>query len=234
MYRRFATFSLLAGTLALLTGATAFADPNALTAEEKEAGFRPLFNGEDLTGWREVQGTPGTFTVEDGVLVAKRKRFLFTRGAYWLSTQEKYGDFVLRLEVLLSPGGNSGVFIRVPSYAGRSSVEGMEIQLLDDGSKTGKPTSNDTGAIYRVVAPKSYEMRPAGEWNEVEIACKGDRIQVAVNGTPITDANMSEHSELANRPREGYIGVSCHTFVTKFRNIRLRSLDDETETADAR
>lgn len=195
-----------------------------VTAEEKcEKGFVSLFNGQNLDGWIEVQGKPGSFRIQDGEIVGRRDREKGT--AYWLSTQRKYSDFVLRVEYLLKPKGNSGVFIRVPGYEGRTSKEGMEIQLLDDGANTGKPNDGNTGAIYSVVGPTKFVSRPAGEWNELEVTCQGDVIEVKLNGEQINRVNMSEHPALRNRPREGFVGLSAHTDEVRFRNVRIRELN---------
>lgn len=196
-----------------------------LSPEEEKEGFHLLFNGEDLTGFVEVQGRPGAFTVEDGVLCGTREGLK----AYWLSTAKKYGDFELRLEYMLTPGGNSGIFIRVPHHRPRTSVVGMEIQLLDDGAKTGTPTSKDTGAIYRVQGSTKFVAKPAGEWNQFAVRCEGDRIQVTLNGELINDFDMSSNEQTKNRPREGYIGLSAHTDVVKFRHVRIKELKEASE-----
>lgn len=186
---------------------------------EKE--FVRLFNGKNLSGWQEVQGKPGSFRVQDGVIVGKRDRK--TGSAYWLSTNRKYRNFELRLEYWLPRGGNSGVFIRVPGYTGRTSREGMEIQLMDDGGK-GKPHVGSTGSIYQVVAPSELAARPAGEWNQLRIVCNEQRVQVALNEKQVLDAAMDAFEALKNRPREGYIGLSAHTDIVRFRNVELREI----------
>lgn len=191
-------------------------------AAEAEPEFKPIFNGTDLTGWREVQGKPGSFRVENGELLGERKGGT----GYWLSTEEKYGNFILKLEYMLPKGGNSGVFLRVPSYEGRTSQAGMEIQLLDDGHKKGTPSAGDTGAVYQVTAAKAYVARPAGEWNDLTIECRGDLIRVTINGQLINETNMAEHPKLAQRPRAGYLGLSAHTHLVRFRNVQLAVLPD--------
>ena len=100
----------------------------------------------------------------------------------------------------------------------------MEIQILDDGGKQGKPHVGSTASIYQVVAAKAYASKPAGEWNDLWILCDGDRVKVTLNGQVVTDASMSEHQELKSRPRKGYIGLSAHTDPVRFRNIRLREI----------
>jgi len=194
--------------------------PNQLSEEERAAGFRLLFDGKDLTGW-EHNGKPGSFTVEDGAIIGNRpdKSPL----AYWLSTDREYADFELRLQYKLSPGGNSGVFIRAP-HQGRTSRMGMEIQLLDDGQKKGQPRVGDTGAIYQVVASRAYVSRPAGQWNDLCILCDGPRVKVTLNGQVVNDAMMSEYEALRSRPHKGFIGLSAHTRPVCFRSIRLREI----------
>lgn len=189
---------------------------------ETEEGFVSLFNGRDFTGWKEVQGKAGAFWIENGEIYGRRDKEKGT--AYWLSTDEKYGDFILRAECMLQRNGNSGIFIRVPHHMSRTSQVGMEIQLRDDGASKGKPSDGNTGAIYSVVAPTAFAARPAGQWNEVEITCKGDWVTVKVNGQQINHANMNDHKALKDRPREGYIGLSAHTDIVRFRNVRIKKL----------
>lgn len=197
--------------------------PNTLSEEEKAQGFELLFNGKDLTGW-EHNGPPGTFHVENGEIVGRRRR----GSAYWLSTKEQFGDFELRLQYMIEPRGNSGIFIRAP-HEGRTSREGMEIQIVDDAGSSGPPTKGSTGAIYSVVPPKRIASRPAGQWNDLWIRCEGDRVTVILNGQVVNDVNMNDYPQLRNRPRRGYIGLSAHTGVVRFRNIRIKRLDKERQ-----
>ena len=100
----------------------------------------------------------------------------------------------------------------------------MEIQIYDEGDlKT--PHKGSTGSIYNVVAPLKFAHRPPGEWNELWILCEGDRVKVTINCEVVNDARMSDHEALKDRTRKGYIGLSAHTDVVAFRNIRLRRID---------
>ena len=191
----------------------------ALGTDEKAAGFELLFNGTDLTGWEEVQGKPGTFAVHEGVLAGVKKQ----ETAYWLSTRDQYGDFELRLEYRVRPGGNSGVFIRAPRE-GRTSQKGMEIQIYDEGPDKRTPGVQSTGSIYGVVPPRKLVARPPGEWNELWILCDGDRVRITLNGEVVNDARMSDFDALKDRPRRGYIGLSAHTERVEFRQVRLRKI----------
>lgn len=194
--------------------------PRPMDSAERVAGFKPLFNGQDLTGWKH-HGKSGTFVVSDGVLVGERtSRDL----AYYIETDREYGDYELRLQYKIVKDGNSGVFIRIPAE-GWPSHAGMEIQLLDDAAKRGQtPTVKDTGSIYRLVAPKSFSSRPAGEWNDLWVLCDGDRVKITLNGDLLLDTSMADHEKLKDRPRKGFIGLSAHSGPVRFRHLRLREL----------
>ena len=204
--------------LSLIVAQSACGDEPTLSTEEKGAGFELLFNGKDLSGWEEVQGKPGTFSVRDGVLAGRRK----SESSYWLSTVAEYGDFELRLQYKIPPKGNSGVFIRAP-HDGRTSQKGMEIQIYDEPGKT-VPDKGSTGSIYQVVPAQKFAHHPPGEWNDLWILCDGDRVKITINGELVNDANMSDFEALKERPRKGYIGLSAHSDTVEFRNVRLHKV----------
>ena len=218
MNRIAATLSVF---LTILVAYSAGGDEPTLSREEKDAGFLLLFNGNDLDGWQEVQGEPGTFEVNDGILAGRRKK----GSAYWLSTKEQYGDIELRLQFKIPPKGNSGVFIRAP-HDGRSSQKGMEIQICDEPSKS-TPDKGSMGSIYQVVPARKFAHRPPGEWNDLWILCDGDRVKVTINGEVVNDALMSDYDALKDRPRKGYLGLSAHTDAVEYRVVRLRKIKSE-------
>src|SRR5439155_20553056 len=92
-----------------------------------EPGFRPLFDGQSLAGW-EGAGQPAEkcWKVEEGTIVCTGDK------GPWLRSTEQFDDFNLRMEYKLKPGGNSGVFIRVPeSGVHHGDGAGLEVQVLD-------------------------------------------------------------------------------------------------------
>jgi hypothetical protein len=189
--------------------------------------FVPLFNGTDLTGWKQYASKKDAWKVEDGLLVCTGK------GGGWLGTVRDYADFELRLEYRLTPGGNSGVYIRAPEE-GWISRQGMEIQILDDfhPNYANIDFYQYTGSIYHVVAPTRRASKKAGQWNALTIRAQGREIQVVLNGIRIVDADLDrcrrdpavakEHPGLARTT--GRIGLQSHTDRVEFRNIRLREL----------
>lgn len=197
-------------------------------AEENKADdFRPLFNGKDLAGWRVMQSKVENWTVEEGLLVCTGK------GSGWLGTEKEYADFELRLEYKLPPGGNSGVYLRAPDE-GTISRTGMEIQILDDDHPkyAGIKDWQRTGALYHIAAPKVRAIKPAGEWNEMNIRLKGRKLAVAVNGKDVVTTDLDEclkdaaiakeHPGLART--KGRIGLQNHSARVEFRNLQIKEL----------
>ena len=190
----------------------------SLTLVQVDCRAEPLFNGRDLSGWVVMNG--GDWTVEEGVLVGRNGTNWTTNPALsgsWLRTAREYGDFVLELEYAISSKGNSGIHFR--SLLERNpSFTGYEMQIVDDAG--GQARKSGTGSLYDVVAPARNVSKPAGEWNQVRITCKGKRIQVTLNGEDVVDFQTADRS-----PR-GYLGLQNHDArsVVKFRNIRMTEL----------
>jgi hypothetical protein len=183
------------------------------------APHRELFNGKDLSRWVQMFG--GEWTVEDGVLVGRNGTNWTTNPEHsgsWLRTEKEYGDFVLELEYAISTNGNSGIHFR-SALAKNPSFTGYEMQIVDDYGR--EPRKSGTGALYDVVAPSRNLSKPAGHWNRVRITCRGNRIQVNLNGEDIVDLQN------ATRSARGFIGLQNHDArsVVKFRNLRITELE---------
>ena len=201
--------------------------PNKEPAAKLETGFRSLFNGSDLTGWElSDKGGDDIWKVVDGHLLCTGKR------GTWLRSREQFGDFELRLEYLLKPTGNSGVYIRVPEN-GRHHGEdaGVEVQILDDLApqyKNSKPFQF-AGSLYSLVPAKEHVAKPAGEWNSLLIRCVGKKYHVEHNGTVVIDADDSSSPELGKRRVNGFIGLQNHNKEVRYRNLRIQTMETKKE-----
>ena len=201
---------------------------------EKEDGFKPLFNGKDLTGWRygtkgdkENKAGKGYQVSEDGAL------YCTPADGGNLFTEKEYADFTLRFEFKLVDNANNGVAIRAP-LEGDAAYVGMEIQVLDDNGPQYKGKlrpSQYHGSVYDVVAAKPGHLKPTGEWNTEEITAKGKRVTVKLNGKTIVDADLAKVADpevLKKHPglqrTIGHIGFLGHGTRVEFRNIRIKEL----------
>lgn len=195
-------------------------------------GFISLFDGESLEGWSFIPSEIEPIWKVDsknGTLGRVGRN-----GAIW--TDETYGDFVLQLEFKLSRNCNSGIFFR--SDPQNPVQAGFEIQLMDSYGKTSIST-RDCGALYDAVAPTVNAAKKAGEWNQIQIRCKGPNIVVTLNGKKIVTADLDRwatpeqnpdgsknkfKTALKDLPRTGHIGFQDHGHNVWFRNVHLKKL----------
>jgi alpha-L-fucosidase len=143
----------------------------------------------------------------------------------WLGTDQDYTDFIIDFEYKISPGGNSGVYLRTPREGHPSSVS-TEIQLLDDDAEKHRKLvpAQFTGSVYKIVAPARRAAKPAGEWNHMRVTADRDRIVVVLNGETVVDADGREYPELLKRSTAGAIGLQNHHTPVWFRNFRVADL----------
>ena len=195
-----------------------------LRGEDEAAGFSSIFNGKNFDGWT---GAVNEYEVRDGAIVCKQGH-----GGN-LYTEEVYGDFVVRLEFKLPPGGNNGLAIRYPG-SGNPAHDGMtELQVLDntaDKYSTLDPRQYH-GSIYGQVAAHRGYLRPVGEWNYQEVTVEGSTIVVELNGTIIMKADVSDISEFMGNTshpgkdlQKGHFGFAGHNDPVMFRNIAIRPM----------
>jgi uncharacterized protein len=194
------------------------AKPQSLRAklDEKEAkeGFRLLFNGENLDGWklRNADGKK-SWSGQNRMLV---NTVVGGHGSDLVS-EEKFEDFVIRYEYMIPEKSNSGLYLR-----GR-----YEIQIHDD-YQSKEPKMGSNGAIYSVRPPSQFVSRPAGQWQQAEATIKGNRITVVLNGVKIQDnveVTRATGGELdRNLDQPGPIMLQGDHGAIAFRNVRIKPL----------
>jgi len=184
-----------------------------------------IFNGRDLSGWvvelrddhTHGKNDRQVWSVQDGEIHSTGEAFGFLR------YKRKLCDFTLQLEYKISPQSNSGVGVRTVEYEGthatRPSLAAYEIQIVDDAGT--EPSSKSTGSLYRYVAPTVNANRPAGQWNELKIECRGPKIRVHLNGQQIHDVDQRRFSKIRRKPLCGFISLQSHGGAVRFRHITL-------------
>jgi uncharacterized protein len=211
---------ILEGIRWVLGQVEADATPQSTAAKlapiEKEEGFRLLFNGTDLKGWRlrNPQGHK-SWSVQNGMLVNVATG---DQHGTDLVSEEKFKDFTVRYEYMIPRNSNSGFYLR-----GR-----YEVQILDDYLSV-RPTLHGNGALYNFRAPSAFVSRAPGEWQEAESTIKGDRITVVLNGVKIHDnvrIDRATGGEIdSNLGEPGPIMLQGDHGSIALRNIRIKSLD---------
>jgi sugar phosphate isomerase/epimerase len=184
---------------------------------------KPLF----ATDLSNAEFNPGSWVVEDGILVAKGG------GDIW--TKDSFGNYMLSLEFRCAEGSNSGVFLRCADPADWLHTA-IEVQILQGD------TANDrhlVGAIFDCLAPsRRIEITP-GEWYQYVIMARDNEIRVSLNGEELIKMNLDQWTEAGKNPdgspnkfrtaykemaREGRIGLQYHGNPIEFRNILIEPL----------
>jgi hypothetical protein len=197
---------------------------SAADNETKDAETIQLFNGKNLDGWhihlKDENANPNdVWKVQDGVIWCKGDPFGYLR------TTRKFTDFKLVVEWKWPDNPtNSGVLLRMSEgdtiwplcmeaqlkYQSAGDVVGMGCDFNENKSKEGQ--------FFRHAPRKneSNETEP-GEWNTYEILCKGDTLELTVNG-------LLQNKATGICVQEGYIGLQSEGSPIMFRNIKITPL----------
>jgi hypothetical protein len=244
---------MLAAVVCAFAGPASAQAPNQLTASERAAGWRLLFDGASLAGWRGLgyDSVPTAhWRVVDGAIVktptAKVRRQADGQPAAGgdLMSVEAFRDFELAFEWRATPGANSGVKYNVSEelslkHASNHAALGFEYQVLDDDlHPDNKIASHRAAGLYDILAPGAgTRLRPVGEWNSGRIVLRGNHGEHWLNGVKVVEFDLGTpplDSLLAAskyRPipgfaerRRGHIVLQDHGDEVYFRSIKIRDL----------
>ncbi len=211
------------------------ADPNALTAAEKSAGWKLLFDGKSLDGWRgyKAEAVGAGWKVQEGALVLTVGR------TGDILTKVEYADFELVFEWRIAAGGNSGVLYRVGLGESAIPRTGPEYQVLDnEKAKDSKLDNHLAGSLYDLGPGAPRELpKPPGQWNSARIMVRGWKIEHWLNGRQAAVADLASPegkaliaaSKFKTWPKfaslaKGHIALQDHGDAVSYRAIKIREL----------
>jgi hypothetical protein len=185
----------------------------ALPAQQ---GFQPLFNGKDLDGW---DGDPRLWKVRDGMIVGSTEGVTLEANSF-LITRRSFKNFILRAQMKLR-NHNSGIQFRseaLPNWVVRGyQADAAESNywgcIYDERGKRGILVNGWKDKAEKVVRLK--------DWNDYEISCRGDHIQLKLNGLVTADLHDSARSE-------GILALQLHRgppMEVYFRNVQIKVLE---------
>ena len=199
----------LVALFVLLIGAVPASAENKTTA---------LFNGENLSNWTIVND--GQFSVEDGLLKVNR-------GTGWLRSNQTFRDFTLVLEVRFGEArANSGIFVRTGPTSNDDENgwpnNGYQVQCMDALDvehpfatmiEYGASSFEQLYDLSKLEAAK----KPTGEWNHLEITCRGENLAARLNGEVVTLAQ-------GVAKLSGHVGIQGENGLLEFRKIEITEL----------
>lgn len=219
-------------------------DARSAAAGEEGTMWTVLFDGGSLDAWRgyRMDSLPAGWRVDDGAIHFMPPAEGAAAGERAdLVTDATFGDFELRFEWAVSPGGNSGVFFRVSEDREQTYHTGPEYQLLDNsGHRDGQSPLTSAGSNFALHAPARDATRPVGDFNEGRIVVDGARIEHWMNGDKLLEYTLwSDEWEALiagskfgampgyGRNESGHIALQDHGDEVWFRNIRVRRLGEQ-------
>jgi hypothetical protein len=208
---------------------------NTLSEIEKKEGWKLLFNGKDMNGWKTFQGKEITgWKVVDGVLNNSGQG---SDHGGDIVTKEKFQNFELSIEWKIAAKSNSGIFFHVNEKIGQAIYEsGPEYQLIDDKSWPDKLHDDQySGANYGMNAPMNAVVKNLDDWNQTRIIVEGTHVQHYLNGVLVVDYQLWDKDWMTRKvngkwkdypyygmAKKGNIGLQDHGGLAQFRNIEIR------------
>ena len=231
------------GLLLAVVTAPAFAQERPLN--KPPAGFKALFNGKNLSGWRGRQGTysphaEALLSKED--LAAKQAQWNTERDLHWsvdtakgeivsdgksvhLATARDYGNFELYVDwLMVNHNGDSGIYLR--------SYPQVQIWDVDNPREVKNGAPKGSGALWNNNDdnPGKWPLvkadNPVGTWNTFRIKMTGSRVTVWLNDKLTVDNQVLDNYYDRSRALvpKGAIELQTHGSEIRFRNIYIREL----------
>jgi len=200
---------------------------------DEVAPFTELFNGRDLTGWNLVGPSElAPVVVEHGEVVLRQRRN--TPEHTFLATQQRYGDFILEVELLAEKGFNTGILLRCEPApaAAKVRLNGYQVKIDPDARAWTGGIFDDYGGNWKWLYDLKGDARARGafrlgEWSRFRIECLGQTVKVWVNDVPVTHL-------IDERYRIGTIAFKIHSIgntpeagknALRLRRIRVLTTD---------
>lgn len=214
---------------------------NTLTAEEEGNGWKLLFNGRNLDGWRTFKNKPAdSWTVDSasGTIHCLGSKTDKSDKRADLITNDEFENFELSVDWKLAPQGNSGILYMVNEDHEASYKSGPEYQLIDDNNFPEKLEDwQKTGANYAMGGPLVAAAKPIGEWNTTRIIVNGNHVEHWLNGQKTAEyelgspewKKLKETGKWKDAPgyaakKKGHICFQDHGSEIWFKNVKIKTM----------
>ena len=198
------------------------------SAHAADHGFVDLFNGKNLDGWTQRNGT-AAYRAQDNAIIGKT-----AEGSpnSFLCSDKLYGDFELKFEVKVDRALNSGVQIRSQSVGNKPAgrVNGPQVEISLDGMAGYVYGEAAGGWMTPDTDRKPHKHFKDGQWNAYHVVAFGNTIQTWINGEQVSDLT---HEERFKSHPKGFIGLQVHgigagqgPYDVRWRNLKLRDLTE--------
>jgi hypothetical protein len=211
---RYCTRLLTTIPVLVLSAAAAAAEPDA-------EGWETIFDGKSLDGWK-INESPETWTLADGVLVAKGER----SHIFYMRDDKPFINFELKVDVKAAPHSNGGIYFHTRFQETGWPKYGHEAQV----NNTYDPDPKKSGSLYGIVDVTEQHI-PDNTWWTEHVVVKGRRITISLNDKVVVDYEEPEDQpafseEFERRLGNGTFALQGHDpgSTVYYKNIRVKRL----------
>jgi len=215
--------------------------PNTLTKKQISQGWKLLFDGKTLAGFKGATNDKVLNTcwkVEKGQIFCTDRDTRPDKLGGSIVTKDQYSSFDFRIDYKLDPDFGPGhVNSGIKYFAYPKTELGLEYQIFDHDAKVEGPHA--LADLYDILSATERPAKPRGKWNKVRIVSKGNLVEHWINGKKVLQfvrggekfREAVAKSKFKNRDKfgelkQGYILLQDHGGGTSFRNIKIRPLKD--------
>ena len=191
-------------------------------AAADEAGFIALTDGKSFNGWKAATENPDTWKLEDGAFVSRGER----SHLYYAGEEKLFQNFILRVEVMTTPGSNGGIYFHTKYQETGWPKAGFESQVNNTQSDWKK-----TGSVYGV-ASIGIAVPEDNKWWTQEIMVQGNTVTVSIDGKKVVEyvepPGATAGSDFERKLGFGTFALQAHDpkSVVHYRNIRVKRLPE--------
>ena len=231
--------AVMVGATTLFGNEACCAAVNLLTEQERQEGWRLLWDGKSGDGWRSIKtdSFPARgWEIANGELTVLPKNA--GGGAGDIITRETYSSFILKVDFRLTDAANSGIkYFFDPKRNGGTTLEYQVLDAKHPDATKGRDGNRTVASLYDVMPAAGAKPKPVGEWNTAMIVSKGRQVEHWLNGEKVlafergSDAfrkavALSKFSKQPNwgEQEAGHILLQDHQDRVSYRNIKIKVL----------
>jgi hypothetical protein len=215
-------------------------EENTLTDAEKSQGWKLLFNGTSMDGWRTYKNLENdSWEIAEGALHCKAFNDNAENKRADLITTEQFDNYEFTFDYKLSAQANSGIIYRVTEEFNQPYESGPEFQLIDDEGAPGELQKwQMSGACYDMFVPGAErKLNPAGTWNSGKLVVDGNHVEHWLNGVKVVEYELQSEEWKKRKAtskwkdasgyglaKKGHIDLQDHGNEVWFRNLKVRAL----------
>ncbi len=220
---------------------TTAAAPDSMNAAPlNDTEWISLFDGNTLNGWHTFGQTDVSkkWDIDSGAIHFSPK----TKGEDGdLVSNDSFANFDLKLDWKISKNGNSGILFYVQDDKAKyedTYKTGPEMQVLDDErNEDNKTPSHRAGSLYDMIQATPGAVKPAEQWNAVEITSNNGKLDFYLNGVHVVNTTMWDDgwkqmlakSKFKEWPafgtfKSGHIALQDHGHDVWYKNIEVKKL----------